>query len=56
MHALCFQGRSETRAEMLMSIMAIYSFRSEISRSKELPDTQLTFRARLSTRKELWNP
>ncbi len=42
-----FQGRSETRAELLMSIMAIYLFRLEIIRLKELPDDPADFSVHL---------
>jgi hypothetical protein len=38
-----FTGRKETRAELLMSIMAIYLFRWEVQKLKELPDNHANF-------------
>ena len=38
-----FEGQSETSTEILMSIMAIYLFRSEIRRLKQLPDDPANF-------------
>ena len=39
-----FTGRKETRAELLMSIMAIFLFRWEVQKLKELPVNDANFK------------